>query len=1057
MGDKPKSPPPTRPDYKPIHPALTISNIKTLIPITLDMNNDEYNLWSEVFQVHCKAYDVLDHILPSEAAGSSTEKTPEDQALWERLDNIVLQWIFGTITRDLLKTIMKNGRSAADAWSTLKKLFLDNQNQRAVYLQNKFANTRIDDFPDCAAYCQALKTLSDQLNDVGAKVDDHMLVLQLIAGLNEKYDGVAMLLQQSSPLPDFFSARSKLILEETRKKHQQPPSAAAFAASAGPAGGLAAAPAGGTNLGQPQPQMEQPQMRNNSGRHFFDNFNRGGGRQFNNRGGRGRGGNNNNNNNYRGRPRNNRGGYNNSYATPWNAQSFGPWSYNNNFQAPPCPYPTMQMQPRPAPQFRAPNSAGILGPAPQAYAMDGTHMPTYMPQGPNYTMTLNPDQQQWVLDTGATHHMSNNSGIISTYVNNGKQNHIVVGNGRHIPISGTGNTTLKPPFPPLKINNILVAPHLIKNLLSVRQLTTDNKISIEFDPFGFLVKDYLTQIPILRCDSSGDLYPLSTPSSRLTSPATFAALSQDLWHSRLGHPGSSILRVLNSRKLIDVGSFSDTESLHHQVMSHLFAEFAMKDLGPLSYFLGVSVKRDSYGMYLSQRSYAADILARAHMTDCNPVQTPVDTNGKLSASDGDLLDDPTTYRSLAGALQYLTFTRPDISYAVQQTVVSRSSAEAEYRGVAHVVAEVCWLRNLLLELGTPPRRTSLVYCDNVSAIYMSGNPIQHQRTKHIEIDIHFVRDQVRQGNIRVLHVPSRDTIRDFQPSSFLDRVIRDYHLMHIIALSQRSDLGEFKDEINGEELEQHTDLNVLITQSSDELKDEINREELKQHTDLDVLIDIYNTKYAGSLPLLMTRSDILLEYFDKEEGGQFVNLHKQYTNYIHGTFGEENLSYADYLEGFPKLKSTKPSVGRYKTRNYKAYIVSLLDYLTDFYRRVNPLCIDVDAQLEQMTKKFETEWCGAGLDGRRKQLQLDDYNTPDELVAVGPHLLKMALRTHGLKEGGTTQQRAERLYRAKRKMSLSKDFATKSNYKDISTYKIDETEVFLSSSEVKYWMNHELI
>ncbi|GJZ76369.1 ribonuclease H-like domain-containing protein [Tanacetum coccineum] len=92
---------------------------------------------------------------------------------------------------------------------------------------------------------------------------------------------------------------------------------------------------------------------------------------------------------------------------------------------------------------------------------------------------------------------------------------------------------------------------------------------------------------------------------------------------------------------------------------------------------------------------------------------------------------------------------------VSQDTLSRSSAEAEYRGVANVVAETSWIRNLLRELHTPLFIATLVYCDNVSVVYMSANPVQHQRTKHIEIDIHFVCDKVASGHVRVLHVPSR--------------------------------------------------------------------------------------------------------------------------------------------------------------------------------------------------------------------------------------------------------------------------------------------------------------
>ncbi|GKD06626.1 ribonuclease H-like domain-containing protein [Tanacetum coccineum] len=79
----------------------------------------------------------------------------------------------------------------------------------------------------------------------------------------------------------------------------------------------------------------------------------------------------------------------------------------------------------------------------------------------------------------------------------------------------------------------------------------------------------------------------------------------------------------------------------------------------------ISVTHDSTGMFLSQKKYAMELLDRAHMASCNPTRTPFDTESKLSV-DGDLVSDPTLYSSLAGGLQYLTFTRPDISYAIQQ-------------------------------------------------------------------------------------------------------------------------------------------------------------------------------------------------------------------------------------------------------------------------------------------------------------------------------------------------------------------------------------------------------
>ncbi|GKC30322.1 ribonuclease H-like domain-containing protein [Tanacetum coccineum] len=252
----------------------------------------------------------------------------------------------------------------------------------------------------------------------------------------------------------------------------------------------------------------------------------------------------------------------------------------------------------------------------------------------------------------------------------------------------------------------------------------------------------------------------------------------------------------------DIVLTASSDGLLQRIISSLHQEFAMTDLGPLNYFLGISVTRDSSGLFLSQKKYAIEILEKAHMVSCNPSRTPVDTESKLGVdgdpvclhmhdprephlsalkrilryvqgtlnyglqlfsssttdlvaySDADWAGCPTTRRSTSGYCVFLGNNLLSWS-AKRQPTLSRSSAEAEYRGVANAVAETCWLRNLLRELHTPLSSATLVYCDNVSAVYLSSNPVQHQRTKHIEIDIHFVRDLVAAGQVRVLHVPSR--------------------------------------------------------------------------------------------------------------------------------------------------------------------------------------------------------------------------------------------------------------------------------------------------------------
>nr|GEX35014.1 ribonuclease H-like domain-containing protein [Tanacetum cinerariifolium] len=130
------------------------------------------------------------------------------------------------------------------------------------------------------------------------------------------------------------------------------------------------------------------------------------------------------------------------------------------------------------------------------------------------------------------------------------------------------------------------------------------------------------------------------------------------------------------------------------------------------------------------------------------------TDYLIAYSDSDWAGCLTTRRSTSG---YCVFLGNNLLlwFSKRQSTLSRSSAEAEYRGVANAVAETCWIQNLLRELHTPLSSATIVYCDNVSAVYLSFNPVQHQRTKHTDIDIHFVRDLVATGQIRVLHVPSR--------------------------------------------------------------------------------------------------------------------------------------------------------------------------------------------------------------------------------------------------------------------------------------------------------------
>jgi len=166
------------------------------------------------------------------------------------------------------------------------------------------------------------------------------------------------------------------------------------------------------------------------------------------------------------------------------------------------------------------------------------------------------------MDIEATSHITSSQGNLSSYFKLRKNNKINVGNGHSVPILGFRSTHLETPHPPLMLNNVLHAPNLIKNLVYVRQFTTDNNVSIEFDPFGFSVKDFQTGMPIMRCASQGDLYPITNHNitNKAKHPSTFAALSSSTWHNRLGHPGKYVLSFLSKNKLIECNKPSKLHS-----------------------------------------------------------------------------------------------------------------------------------------------------------------------------------------------------------------------------------------------------------------------------------------------------------------------------------------------------------------------------------------------------------------------------------------------------------------------------------------------------------------
>ncbi|KAI4380893.1 hypothetical protein MLD38_007031 [Melastoma candidum] len=294
-----------------------------------------------------------------------------------------------------------------------------------------------------------------------------------------------------------------------------------------------------------------------------------------------------------------------------------------------------------------------------------------------------------------------------------------------------------------------------------------------------------------------------------------------------------MLLLLYVDDILFVGS---DQRLMDRTVASLSEQFAMKDFGFPSTFLNVQIRRTSTGLFLSQEHYARRLIQHHGMENSNPTKTPLSPKFYPSA-EGESLADPMPFRALIGSLQYLTLTRPDITYSVnqlsqfiqcptvvhlqarrilrylngsaalglplkatdttrlvtfadadwaacpttrrsttgyavylgstliswrskKQPTVACSSTEAEYRAMAYAVAETNWLSSLARELHISLSRPLLVCCDNLGATYLAANPIQHNRTKHMDIDYHFVREQVQTGDVLIKYVPTKDQRAD---------------------------------------------------------------------------------------------------------------------------------------------------------------------------------------------------------------------------------------------------------------------------------------------------------
>ncbi|GJR82754.1 putative ribonuclease H-like domain-containing protein [Tanacetum coccineum] len=217
------------------------------------------------------------------------------------------------------------------------------------------------------------------------------------------------------------------------------------------------------------------------------------------------------------------------------------------------------------------------------------------------------------------------------------------------------------------------------------------------------------------------------------------------------------------------------------------SRFQMSSMGELTFFLGLQVKQNKEGIFISQDKYVAEMLKKFDLVNVKAAITPMETKLPLTKDEEAFDVDVHLYRSMIGSLMYLTASRPDIIkcnkccqflgqrliswQCKKQTIVATSTTEAEYVAAANCCGQVLWVQNQLLDYGFNFMNTK-IHIDNESTICIVKNPVYHSKTKHIEIRHHFIRDCYEKKLISVEKIHTDLNVADLY-YLVLKRVMQD--------------------------------------------------------------------------------------------------------------------------------------------------------------------------------------------------------------------------------------------------------------------------------------------
>ncbi|RVW17521.1 Retrovirus-related Pol polyprotein from transposon RE2 [Vitis vinifera] len=335
----------------------------------------------------------------------------------------------------------------------------------------------------------------------------------------------------------------------------------------------------------------------------------------------------------------------------------------------------------------------------------------------------------WYPDFGATNHITPDIHNLTNKTELVGQDKIVMGNGIGLSIKHIGQSSFQSQFTSkfLSLNHLLHVPSITKNLLSVSKFPKDNTMYFEFFPnFCYAKYQASKEIPMVGRVKNG-LYvfddftllpsakPLSIPSSTASyESSTFSFQNHVSSHFQYNPESCTAVKdssgSLNTLDDILISGSSEQVVVH--LITSLNREFALKDLGEVNYFLGIEVKHIAKGIHFSQGKYITDLLCKAKMQGANPISTLMTSGQKLSSYGSESIQDVKLYKSIVGALQYVTVTRPENAYSVNKVCqYMQAPLESHWKVVKRILR---YLKRTLyhgLHLRKSPTLDLVAFCD----------------------------------------------------------------------------------------------------------------------------------------------------------------------------------------------------------------------------------------------------------------------------------------------------------------------------------------------------------